>query len=55
MPALPLDTAGKYVAGAYLVFLAVLLIYVAIMGMKIARIDRELTDLADLAEKGSEK
>ena len=31
MPALPLDTAGKYVAAAYLVFLALVLIYVAIM------------------------
>ena len=31
MPALPLDDAGKYVAAAYLVFLALMLIYVAIM------------------------
>ena len=31
MPALPLDEAGKYVAAAYLVFLALMLIYVAIM------------------------
>ena len=27
MPALPLDEAGKYVAGAYLAFLALLLVY----------------------------
>ena len=47
MPALPLDEAGKYVAGAYLVFLALVLIYVAIIGAKIARIDRELTKLAE--------
>jgi hypothetical protein len=45
-PALPLDEAGKYVAGAYIVFVALILIYVAIMGMKLARIDRELTELA---------
>ena len=31
MPALPLDEAGKYVAAAYLVFLALILAYVAIM------------------------
>ena len=31
MPALPLDEAGKYVAGAYVVFVALILIYVAIM------------------------
>jgi hypothetical protein len=46
-PALPLDEAGKYVAGAYVVFLALILIYVAIMAAKLVRIDRELTQLAE--------
>ena len=46
-PALPLDEAGKYVAGAYVVFLALILIYVGIMGAKLVRIDRELTQLAE--------
>ncbi len=50
MPALPLDEAGKYVAGAYLVFLALLLVYVAIMAARLARLDRELAELAALAE-----
>jgi hypothetical protein len=50
MPALPLDEAGKYVAAAYVVFLALVLLYVAIMAAKLARIDRELGELADLAE-----
>jgi hypothetical protein len=50
MPALPLDDAGPYVAGAYLVFLALILIYVAIMAAKLARIERELVDLSELAE-----
>jgi hypothetical protein len=54
MPALPLDEAGKYVAGAYVVFLALLLIYVAIMAMRLARIDRELAELADRAEGRSD-
>jgi hypothetical protein len=45
MPALPLDEAGKYVAGAYVVFLALILVYVAIIGAKIARIDRDITAL----------
>ena len=49
MPALPLDEAGKYVAGAYLVFLALLLIYVAIMAAKLQRIGRELRSLNSLA------
>ena len=46
-PALPLDEAGKYVAGAYVVFLALILIYVAIMAAKLARIERELTELVE--------
>jgi hypothetical protein len=46
MPALPLDEAGRYVAGAYVVFLTLIVIYVAIIAAKIARIDRELTRLA---------
>jgi hypothetical protein len=46
-PALPLDEAGKYVAAAYVVFLALILIYVAIMAAKLVRIDRELTELAE--------
>ncbi len=46
-PALPLDEAGKYVAGAYIVFLALVLIYVAIMAAKLSRIERQLSELAD--------
>jgi hypothetical protein len=44
-PALPLHTAGKYVAGAYIVFLAIVLIYVAIMATRLARTERELVQL----------
>jgi hypothetical protein len=47
MPALPLDEAGKYVAGAYVVFLALILVYVAIIGAKIARIERDITALVE--------
>ena len=50
MPALPLDEAGKYVAGAYVVFLDLLLIYVAIMAGKLQRIQRQIRDLADREE-----
>jgi hypothetical protein len=50
VPALPLDDAGPYVAGAYLVFLALILIYVAIMASKLVRIERELVELSDLVE-----
>jgi hypothetical protein len=44
-PALPLHTAGKYVAGAYIVFLAMLLIYVGIMATRLSRTERELIEL----------
>ena len=47
MPALPLDEAGKYVAGAYVVFLTLIVVYVAIIGTKIARIERQITALVD--------
>jgi hypothetical protein len=47
MPALPLDEAGKYVAGAYIVFLTLIVIYVAIIGTKIARVEREITELVE--------
>jgi hypothetical protein len=50
MPALPLDDAGPYVAAAYLVFLALILIYVAIMASKLVRIARDLDEVADLVE-----
>jgi hypothetical protein len=51
MPALPLHEAGKYVAGAYVVFVALILIYVAIMAAKLSRIERELAELNQLADR----
>ncbi|MDX6590375.1 MAG: hypothetical protein QOI84_1649 [Solirubrobacterales bacterium] len=54
-PALPLDEAGKYVAGAYIVFVVLLVVYVAIMGAKLQRIERELRELAVFAEARREK
>jgi hypothetical protein len=50
-PALPLDEAGKYVAGAYIVFVVLLVVYVGIMAMKLQRIERELRELAGFAEQ----
>ena len=51
LPALPLDEAGKYVAAAYIVFLGLILVYVAIMASKLTRIERDLTELDELAEQ----
>jgi len=55
MPALPLDEAGKYVAAAYLVFLGLILVYVAIMASKLTRIERDLTELDELVAKREER
>lgn len=45
LPALPLHTAGKYVAAAYVVLLALVLVYVAIMAIRQSRIERDLAEL----------
>jgi uncharacterized membrane protein YraQ (UPF0718 family) len=51
-PALPLHTAGPYVAAAYIVFLLIVLIYVALMARKLFTNTRELRDLrAQLEER----
>jgi hypothetical protein len=54
-PALPLDEAGKYVAGAYIVFLVLILVYVSIMAIRLQRIERELGELASFAEARTEE
>ena len=51
MPALPLDDAGPYVAAAYIVFVALILIYVAIMATKLTRIERDIAELDELAAR----
>ena len=43
LPALPLHEAGKYVAGAYVVAFALVLVYVAVMAM---RLEATVDDLA---------
>lgn len=47
MPALPLDEAGKYVAAAYVIFFAFILVYVAIIAAKIARIGRDVEEISE--------
>jgi hypothetical protein len=42
---------GGYVAAAYLIFFTIILIYVGIMAYKIARFERELTELNELADR----
>ncbi|MGH2923650.1 MAG: hypothetical protein ACRDKH_06455, partial [Solirubrobacterales bacterium] len=50
-PLIALSQAEGYVAGAYLVFAALLLIYLAIMAAKLGRIQRELRELASASDR----
>jgi hypothetical protein len=54
LPALPLHTAGKYVAGAYVVLFALVLIYVAIMAIRLGRIESELGELLSMSEPSTQ-
>lgn len=53
-PSVPNDVGGKFVAGAYVVFIVLLLVYVAIMAMKLVRIERGLGEVAEIAEARKE-
>jgi hypothetical protein len=55
VPALPLGDAGPYVAAAYLVFLALVLLYVAIMAGKLVRLGRELVSLDEQLQEREER
>jgi hypothetical protein len=52
LPALPLHEAGKYVAGAYVVLFALVLVYVAIMAIRLSHIERDLGELLARARQG---
>jgi hypothetical protein len=54
-PALPLHTAGKYVAAAYVVLFAVVLIYVAVMAIRLSRMERDLGELLALSERSEQE
>jgi CcmD family protein len=45
------STGEKYVAAAYLVLFAALLLYVALIALKLTRIQRELDELARTARE----
>jgi hypothetical protein len=47
VPALPLHAAGKYVAAAYIVLFVLVLAYLAIMAIRLTRIERELGELLE--------
>ncbi|HEX4564235.1 MAG TPA: hypothetical protein VH115_07230 [Solirubrobacteraceae bacterium] len=53
LPALPLHEAGKYVAAAYITLLVLVVVYVAVMAMRVGRIQRELSALSERARGAS--
>lgn len=52
---LPIAEGGDYVAAAYLVFFGLVLVYIAIIAMKLSRMEKELETLNELADKGDRK
>jgi hypothetical protein len=44
-------TAEKYVTAAYLVVLGVVLLYVVVYSFKLARLERQVAELAELARR----
>ena len=49
--AIPGSSNNGYVAAAYIVFFAIVLIYVAIMAIRLSRVERGLRELTERAER----
>jgi CcmD family protein len=50
-----MSTEEKYVAAAYLVIFGVVLAYVVIIALKLQRLERELSELTELARTKQEE
>ncbi|MGN6372702.1 MAG: CcmD family protein [Solirubrobacteraceae bacterium] len=50
-----LPSNDGYVAAAYIVFFALILVYVAIMAVRLSRVERKLRDMQDRREPDPEK
>ncbi len=50
-PEREMSASEKYVAAAYLVVFAFVLVYLAIMALKLTRLERELRELAELVRE----
>ena len=49
--AIPPNTGDGYVAAAYIVFFAIVLVYVAIMALRLTRLERNVRELRTRAEE----
>ena len=50
-----MSASEKYVAGAYLVLFVALLVWVVIIAAKLARLERDVGELAELARRRVER
>jgi hypothetical protein len=48
---IPGSSNNGYVAAAYIVFFAIVLIYVAVMALRLTRVERDLRELNERAER----
>jgi hypothetical protein len=48
---LPIAEGGDYVAAAYVVFVALIVVYIAIIASKLSRMEKELQTLNELLDK----
>ena len=48
---LPIAEGGDYVAAAYVVFVALIVVYIAIIASKLSRMEKELATLNELMDK----
>lgn len=49
-----MSTGEKYLAAAYLVVFAAVLVYLVLIALKVSRLERDLTELTELArQRGS--
>jgi CcmD family protein len=46
-----MSTGERYLAAAYLVIFAAVLVYLVIIALKVGRLERELTELTELARE----
>ena len=51
---LPIAEGGDYVAAAYVVFLTLVVVYIAIIASKLSRMEKELVTLNELLDKRAE-